>query len=119
MHVRMSLSLPVFVLIGLTACAPDTGRELDLSQLAAQQAAYRGRAVVTAGTLRMHDVPLHYWLEDETFNRVALEYGGDLSALVGQPLEVHGTFRYTADRGRWIEVEQLAVHRRAPPPPGS
>jgi hypothetical protein len=42
--------------------------------------------------------PLHYWLEDEAFNRVALEFDGERSRRVGNELMVRGTFHYRADR---------------------
>lgn len=91
----------------LAACAEPTPIRIDLEELKADQTDLDGVPVVVSGTLRTYEAPRHYWIENESLDRVALEGDEDLAPLVGKTLEVSGVFHYDATRGRRIEVDQL------------
>ena len=61
-------------LIGLAGCDySDAPQAAPLRMLAEQPADYDGELVTTAGTVRHFQDPLHYWIEDDDLNRVALK----------------------------------------------
>lgn len=91
----------------LVACNEPTPVRIDLDELKAYQADLDGQPVVVSGKLRTYDAPRHYWIENESLDRVALEGDEDLAPLVGRTLEVSGVFRYDTVQGRRIEVDQL------------
>ncbi|WP_131917534.1 hypothetical protein [Chromatocurvus halotolerans] len=97
----------IVALLSLIACTGDNAADVTLAQLAAQQDDYAGRQVVVSGTLRSHPDPLHYWIEDDAYHRVELDFPGDLTGREGEPLTVRGRFRYQPDRGRSIKVVSL------------
>jgi hypothetical protein len=112
-HLRQLALALAFV--GLAGCNAGY-QEISLAQLARQQDAYDGRLVETAGVLRSHDAPRHYWIADSHDHRVELLTEQDLSVSVGQRLAVRGRFLYAPDRGRRIEVESLSPAQAALPP---
>ena len=96
-------------LIGLAGCDySDAPQAAPLRMLAEQPADYDGELVTTAGTVRHFQDPLHYWIEDDGYNRVELAWGDDLAPYLGQRLAVRGLFRYDPTEGRRIDVEYLA-----------
>lgn len=97
----------IVALLSLIACTGDNTADVTLTQLAAQQDDYAGRQVVVSGTLRSHPDPLHYWIEDDAYHRVELDFPGDLTGREGEHLTVRGRFRYQPDRGRSIKVVSL------------
>ena len=94
--------------VSLAACVKREPADLTLEQLASQQTDYVGREVQVTGTLRSHDDPLHFWIEDSRFHRVALRHGTSLERREGECLVVRGIFRYAEDRGRAIEVQEIS-----------
>lgn len=93
----------------LAGCGGGAPTEVTLAQLVAQQAAYDGRSVVAAGTLRTHPDPRHYWIEDSAHHRVALTGTQGLAERVGERVAVRGRFHYGAARGRRIAVDALTA----------
>lgn len=103
MGFRKSLVLvAVLLLVGCGDSAPVT---TSLSVLTNAQRDFDGQNVIVSGTLRTFDQPRHYWIENESFDRVALEGADDLTPWVGRTIEVRGTFLYDPAAGRRIEVE--------------
>lgn len=96
-----------FAVLSLAACSDRGATEVTLTQLVAQQDDYIGRRVVVEGTLRSHPDPLHYWIEDDAYNRVALDHADGLGGREGDQLSVQGVFLYHKDRGRRIDVTSL------------
>lgn len=90
----------------LSGC-DDSPRETTLSALSAAQKDFNGRRVMVSGTLRTFDTPRHYWIENESLDRVALEGVTNLVPKVGQSIRVQGTFHYDQDKGRRIKVEKI------------
>jgi len=101
----------VVVAAMLTACTEPTPVRIDLAGLKEYQVDLDGQPVVVSGTLRTYEAPRHYWIENESLDRVALEGDEDLAPLVGKTLEVSGVFLYDPDQGRRIEVDQLRTLR--------
>ena len=100
-------AVALVALVALVGCVGDGPRSVTLAQLVAQQADYSGRSVQASGVLRRHDAPLHYWIEDDIYNRVALESTADLARWVGIRIIVRGTFHYAEDKGRWIDADNI------------
>lgn len=101
LRIRSTL-LAAFLIAGCSNSAPTT---TSLSALSQAQRDFNGRNVIVSGVLRTFDAPKHYWIENDSFNRVALEGAESLSPWVGQTIEVHGTFFYDVETGRRIEVK--------------
>jgi hypothetical protein len=91
----------------LSACGDPAPVRTSLSALTAAQLDFDGRAVVVIGTLRTFDSPRHYWIENESPDRVALESADELAPYVGQTVEVRGIFTYERNAGRRIKVKAL------------
>ncbi|MCH8553266.1 MAG: glucose-inhibited division protein B [Natronospirillum sp.] len=105
----MTKLLPCALLLStlvLTACT-DVVLERSLEQLVAHQSGYAGRDVRTTGVVRSFDDPLHFWIEDDELNRVAIEPEDRVADHVGQRVQVTGTFISSADSGRIIRAEQV------------
>lgn len=106
---------PAFALLclcpafGISGCDPDSPRQLTLEQLSQQQSHYDGRLVTTSGILRRFEPPLHYWLEDDSLNRVALDTDNPRDDWVGRKIAVTGRFGYGAQTGRRIEVSRISL----------
>ena len=95
------------LLLALAACGPAAPIQTTLAALSEAQRDFNGRHVEVAGVLRTFPNPRHYWIENESLDRVALEGDHDFSSYVGQTVEVSGVFAFDRDRGRRIRVEQL------------
>lgn len=103
----LSRILSIVIVTLLSGCGETKPVETSLAALAESQVHFNGRLVRVSGTLRTFDEPRHYWIENEDLDRVALEGRDDLAARVGQDVEVVGTFKYSRNTGRKIEVRQL------------
>lgn len=98
----------VLIAVLLVGCAREesvVGLELEL--LVEQQDTFLGRLVRTSGTVRMHDSPRHFWLEDDARNRVGLVPAQSVEAWLGEEVEIVGRFGFAADTGRTIQVQQV------------
>jgi hypothetical protein len=93
----------------LVACGGSEPVATTLPALAAEPATWDGRAVIVTGTVRTFPEPRHYWIETSDRDRVELDGGRDLEALVGWTVEVEGTFRYDRSAGRRIRVRRLTA----------
>lgn len=100
------LTLLTFLLV-LAACGPAAPIKTTLAALSEAQRDFNGRRVEVSGVLRTFANPRHYWIENESLDRVALEGDHDFSSRVGQEVEVSGVFVFDRDRGRRIRVEDL------------
>ena len=105
MGLRICSTLVVAFLIA--GCGDSAPIRTSLSALSQAQSDFNGRNVIVNGTLRTFEAPKHYWIENDSLDRVALEGVDDLSPWVGQPIEVRGTFFYDLETGRRIEVEEF------------
>ena len=95
-------------LIGLGGCDySDAPQAAPLRMLAEQPADYDGELVTTAGTVRHFQDPLHYWIEDDDLNRVALKPVEKVKAHLGKRVRVTGVFHYQENAGREIELQSI------------
>lgn len=108
-HTTAALMSAFLVALSVVGCVDSAPVATDLSALSNAQEEFSGRRVIVSGTLRAFDAPLHYWIEGETHDRVALESAEDLGPWVGQTLTVHGTFFYDRESGRRIRVEKFTL----------
>ena len=96
----------------LTACADTVSTDpiaVELPHLVAEHKAYDGRIVTVSGRVAHFDDPLHYWLEDDAFHRVALLPDASVSAMTGDQVRVTGKFTTSPDQGRQIEVTEVML----------
>lgn len=105
---RASRLLCCLMLGLLTACA-DPVMERSLDRLVTYQSGYNGRDVITEGTVRMFDEPLHYWIEDAQLNRVAIEPAALVADHVGERVRVQGRFMVNRDGGRLIRASEVTL----------
>lgn len=94
------------LLIFLAGCS-DAPRTLSLQLLASEQSTVDGHKVITEGVVRSFADPLHYWLEDDALNRVALHPDDAVAGFVGKRVKVEGRFHADRERGRRIEVTSI------------
>lgn len=92
----------------LAGCAEPEPVAIELGTLVLFETRFDGQVIEATGTLRTHDAPRHYWIEDAELNRVALVVDDDLAPRVGERLTVAGTFRFDRTAGRRIEVSGLS-----------
>lgn len=104
-----SLPAVIFAAVLLSGCSPPAPTATTLAALSAAQKDFNGQSVEVSGILRTFDSPRHYWIENESLDRVAIRGAEDPAALVGQRVTVTGTFHYSQDSGRRIEVEAMAM----------
>jgi len=93
----------------LAACGGERASQVTLAQLAGAAAEFNGELVETEGVVRRFDDPLHYWLEDEDINRVAVSPESVVEGHLGETLRVVGRFTYHPERGRKIELDPAAT----------
>lgn len=107
------LPLPVVVLFLAGACADESApATVTLAELVAGQEDYGGRLVETRGVVRRFGeaedaTTLHYVVEDEMANRVALRPNDVAERYAGEDVVVVGSFRYREQEGRSIEIERI------------
>ncbi len=94
--------------IFITGCGEPAPVATTLSALSAAQTDFHGRQVLVTGTLRTFDTPRHYWIENATLERVAIQSTQTLTPLVGRTIRVQGKFKYDSSVGRRIEA--TAIH---------
>lgn len=105
-----SMSGLALCLIVLAGCGGEpTPTQLELVDLARFAEQYDGERVSTTGHVRSHPDPEHYWLEDNDLNRVAVHPDSAVSSLVGQRVRVVGRFRFSRDKGRAIDADEVDV----------
>ena len=83
-----------------------------VAQLVTNQDGYDGRRVETAGIVRRFGAAegatrLHYVVEDQQANRVAIVPNDVAKRYEGQEVTVVGSFRFTEQEGRSIEIERI------------
>jgi len=95
-------------LIALAGCDySEAPQAAPLRMLADRPADYQGELVTTAGTVRHFQDPLHYWIEDDDLNRVALKPAENAEPHLGRRVRVTGVFHYREKAGREIELESI------------
>lgn len=94
-------------LLVLAGCGESTPTRLELVDLARFAEEYNGERVSTTGHVRSHPDPEHYWLEDDDLNRVAVHPDSAVKSLVGEHVRVIGRFRFSRDKGRAIEADEV------------
>jgi hypothetical protein len=83
-----------------------------LAELVADQDDYDGRRVETTGVVRRFAeadgaTRLHYVVEDQHANRVAIVPTDVAEPHTGRPVVVVGLFRFSEGQGRSIEIERI------------
>lgn len=83
-----------------------------VAELVADQEGYDGRRVETAGLVRRFGAAegatrLHYVVEDQQANRVAIIPNDIAERYTGQEVTVVGSFRFSEQEGRSIEIERI------------
>lgn len=109
MSMEQRIRSAIVATILVAGCADSAPVTTSLSALSQAQTDFNGRRVTIHGTLRTFETPRHYWIENDTFDRVALEGVEDLAPWIGQRIEVRGTFFYDSETGRRIEVEAFRL----------
>lgn len=102
-RIGAALTIALFV----PGCGDSAQITTDLSALSNAQQDFNGQKVIVSGILRTFDSPRHFWIENHSYDRVALHGVGDLAPLLGQQVEVRGRFFYDRESGRRIQVEAL------------
>jgi hypothetical protein len=98
----------------LAGCSNNSGRPVraSLAELVADQDDYDGRRVETAGVVRRFGeadgaTRLHYVVEDQRANRVAIVPNEVAEPHTGRQVVVVGLFRFSEAQGRSIEIERI------------
>lgn len=97
----------------VSACSNDAGPvKATLAEIVAQQEGYDGLLVETRGFVRQFGsaegaTRLHYVVEDDKANRVALVPNDLAGRYTGQEVVVIGSFRFSEQEGRSIEIERI------------
>ena len=83
-----------------------------VAELVTNQEGYDGRRVETTGIVRRFGAAegatrLHYVVEDQQTNRVAILPNDVAERYTGQEVTVVGSFRFTEQEGRSIEIERI------------
>jgi hypothetical protein len=91
---------------------PGTPVRVTLAELVAKQEDYEGRRVETAGVVRRFGeaegaTRLHYVVEDQQANRVALIPNEVAEPHAGHEVLVAGPFQFSERDGRTIEIERI------------
>jgi hypothetical protein len=89
---------------------PDGAVEVPLATLAAEPRNFEGRRVVVRGTVRGIEEPLHFWIEDENFNRVQLIPDEAAVPYRDVPVRAVGRFQRGDRGGRELLVEEIGPH---------
>lgn len=110
----ISSTLPAIIAVALLGACSETTKDVPLATLVAQQAEYDGQTLSTTGVVRTFDEPLHYWIEDDNLNRVAIEPNEAVSGLVGERVRVTGDYRADYVTGRVLEAAEVAVLKDEP-----
>ncbi len=99
----------------IAACGSTSPTDVTLAALAAEQERYDGRTVTTEGTVTaIRDAPAdepYYVLQDQSRNRVRLVPADVAQPHDGDLVQVTGTFRFIADRGRELQIEEITGSR--------
>ena len=97
-----------------TGCSEDSGAPVRvmLAELVPDQDDYDGRRVETAGVVRRFGeadgaTRLHYVVEDQRANRVAIVPDEVAESHTGRQVVVVGLFRFSEGQGRSIEIERI------------
>jgi len=109
---RISLiAICFFTLIALFGCAKkEPAREVSLSVLEDSPAEFNNSQVTTNGKVRHFETPMHYWIEDESLNRVEVVPHDKVGPYLGQFVVVTGEFRFSATTGRSIILSEIKRH---------
>jgi len=102
----LALSTPAFVACGDGESPVAKLRLEDLVRFAGR---YDGERVTSAGIVRSHSDPEHYWIEDDELHRVEVRPPSAVAAHLGERVRIVGRFYYSRKQGRTIEVERIAV----------
>ena len=99
-------------LLGGCGDAPQDAVPATLVELVTNQEGYDDRRVKTAGVVRRFGAAegatsLHYAVEDEQANRVAIVPNDIAERYMGQAVTVSGFFRFSEQDGRSIEIERI------------
>ena len=83
-----------------------------VAELVVNHEGYDGRRVETAGVVRRFGAvdgatQLHYVVEDQQANRVAIVPNNVAERYTGQQVRVVGSFRFSEQEGRRIEIERI------------
>lgn len=108
---RLLLPVLTAALLLAAACARDPST-VTLAELAFDQEGYSGEVVVTEGVVRrfgQDDGGVHYVLEDDADNRVALIPAEQAAEWVGQEVSAQGEFRFSQERGRVLHVGSIGA----------
>lgn len=106
------IAIPGPPLLGGCGDEPEAPVRATLVELVTNQEGYDGLSVKTSGVVRRFGAPqgttrLHYVVEDEQANRVAIVPNDIAERYTGQAVTVSGVFRFSQQDGRSIEIERI------------
>lgn len=83
--------------------------QVPLTMLVSGSADYDDRQVITQGVVRHFEDPLHYWIEDDAFNRVEIFPQQIIAPYLGKSVRVEGHFRYSDSEGRRLTLGDVEL----------
>lgn len=102
------IGLVCFAAQFLLACGKtQTPVLVTLSMLVLSAEDFNHREVQAQGKVKHFDAPLHYWIEDESGNRIAI-FPNDIAAkYLDKDVLVTGRFAFSSAQGRSIEISDI------------
>lgn len=102
----MKRGLSVVLLAGLlVGCGgQEKAYQIPLVMLVSSSVDHDGREVITQGVVRRFEDPLHYWIEDDAFNRVEIFPHQAIAPYLGKDVRVQGLFRDSDTQGRRLTL---------------
>ena len=106
----LALSAPSF--LGACVDEPEAPVSATLAELIANHEGYDDRLVMTTGVVRRFGAAegatkLHYVVEDQQANRVAIVPNHIAQRYTGQEVTVAGFFHFSEEEGRRIEITRI------------
>lgn len=98
--------LPVFLAaLVIVGCGNvEQPKQVSLAMLTENAASFDNTDVITRGTVRHFEAPLHYWIEDENWNRVEVFPHDRVALFLGETVLVEGHFRFSYREGRRLTL---------------
>lgn len=106
---RLAATASLLLLTGvLLACEDENkAKDVSLAVLAMSQTDYDDTLVITTGVVRRFEKPMHYWIEDENFNRVEIFPQKKIAPYLGGVVQVEGRFFFSSTEGRRLILSDI------------
>ncbi|WP_371194930.1 hypothetical protein [Glaciecola sp. SC05] len=102
------IGLVCFATQFLLACGQaQTPVRVTLSMLVMSAEDFNHREVQAQGIVKYFETPLHYWIEDESGNRIAIFPNNIAAKYLDKSVLVTGRFAFSTTQGRSIEISDI------------